>query len=462
MILSRYFNKSDYGTYKQVLYVYNTFLFLFTLGIPKAFSYFLPRVPNDQAKSLIRKITYLFFLLGGVFSLLLFLCAGIAADFLKNPDLVGAIRIFAIVPFLMMPTMGLEGILATFKQTKFMALYTVSTRIVMLCCVALPVMIFGFGYKEALIGFVVGSFFSCILALILKFRPVRKYGNENCSVTFKDIFKFSMPLLYASVWGVIIRSSDQFFISRYYGNEVFADFSNGSFELPFVGMVVSACAAVLSPIFSKMNYEKVDFKKEVYPLWVSVFKKTAMLIYPLVIFSMVFAYEIMDVLYGSQYLSSGYYFRVKLITNFFTLIVYAPLIINTGHVKFYSRVHMITAISIVVLEYISVLSIKTPYAISWISMLCHIGIIFAMLLLAAKIFGVKFHELFPIKVLMQILIPSALLLLLEHWIIFDVLKMNMLVGLIVGFGVYATVFYLYSLVIKLNYFNIIKPLFSKK
>ena len=72
MILSRYFNKTDYGTYKQVMYVYNTLLTVFTLGLPKAFSYFLPRVELTQSKSLIRKITNLFFLLGGVFSLLLF------------------------------------------------------------------------------------------------------------------------------------------------------------------------------------------------------------------------------------------------------------------------------------------------------------------------------------------------------------------------------------------------------
>ena len=126
MILSRYFNKADYGTYKQVIYVYNTLLTIFTLGLPKAFSYFLPRVELGQSKSLIRKITILFFLLGGVFSLLLFVFAPQIAVLLKNPDLTKALRVFAIVPFLMLPTMGLDGILATFKQTKFLAFYNIS------------------------------------------------------------------------------------------------------------------------------------------------------------------------------------------------------------------------------------------------------------------------------------------------------------------------------------------------
>ena len=46
IILSRYFDKTDYGTYKQVIYVYHTLLIVFTLGLPKTYSYFLPRT-ND-------------------------------------------------------------------------------------------------------------------------------------------------------------------------------------------------------------------------------------------------------------------------------------------------------------------------------------------------------------------------------------------------------------------------------
>jgi Polysaccharide biosynthesis protein. len=249
MILSRYFDKSDYGTYKQVLYVYNTLLTVFTLGLPKAFSFFLPRVPLSQTKSLIRKITNLFFLLGGLFSLLLFVFSGQIASVLKNPDLSDALKIFAIVPFLMMPTMGLEGILATFQKTRFMALYTLVTRIIMLLCVALPVMIWGLGYREALMGFVFGSLLSFLLALYLKYYPVKGSGNDHCEISYKEIFRFSLPLLYASIWGILINSSDQFFISRFFGSRVFADFSNGSMELPFVGMITGACAAVLSSCF---------------------------------------------------------------------------------------------------------------------------------------------------------------------------------------------------------------------
>lgn len=462
MILSRYFNKADYGTYKQVMYVYNTLLTVFTLGLPKAFSYFLPRVELAQSKSLIRKITNLFFLLGGAFSVLLFVFAPQIAAFLKNPDLTKALKVFALVPFFMLPTMGLDGILATFKQTKFIALYNILTNVFKLICVALPVMIWDLGYVEALWGFVFASFVTFLLALYLKYLPVRNQGNEKCAITYKEIFKFSIPLLTASLWGILIASADQFFISRYFGNEVFAEFSNGSMELPFVGMIVGACATVLSPIFSRLSHEKVDPMKEVYPLWMSVFEKTAKLIYPIVIYCLVFADVVMVTLYSGKYVDSQNYFRIKLITNFFTLIAYGPLIINIGKVKYYSKVHMVTAFLVVGLEFLSVKTIQSPYAISWISMLCHVGKIFVMLFLVSKYFGVKICHLFPVKLIGLILIPSALFLLLERWILIGLCHLNPWVVLFVSLIVYALVYYAYSILVKMDYIGLIKPLIKKK
>ena len=462
MILSRYFNKADYGTYKQVMYVYNTLLTIFTLGLPKAFSYFLPRVELGQSKSLIRKITNLFFLLGGAFSLLLFVFSPQIALILKNPDLTKALRIFAIVPFFLLPTMGLDGILATFKQSKFIAVYHISTNIFKLLCVALPVMVWDLGYEQALMGFVISSFITFLLALYLKYLPVRNEGNEKCDITYKDIFKFSIPLLTASLWGILISSADQFFVSRYFGNEVFAEFSNGSMELPFVGMIVGACATVLSPIFSRLSHEQVDPKKDIYPLWMSVFEKTAKLIYPLVIYCLVFADVVMVVLYGHKYEISSNYFRIKLITNFFTLIAYGPLIINIGKVKYYSNVHMFTAIIVVGLELLSVKTIHSPYAISWISMLCQVGKIFAMLFLVSKFFGVKLYKLFPIKLIVQILIPSIAILLFERWLLLDVFQLGSLLVLFVSIALYAALYFCYSLIVKMDYASLLKPLLSKK
>lgn len=459
MILSRYFDKADYGTYKQVIYVYNTLLTVFTLGLPRAYSYFLPRVPIGQAKDLIKKITNIFFVLGSVFSIFLFVFSNQISIILKNPDLDGALMIFAIVPLLMLPTMGLEGVLATFKKTQYMTFYTIITRVFKLLCVALPVMIWNYGYKEALIGFVISDVIAFVIAMYLMNMPVKGAGDEKCEVTIKDIFNFSLPLLYASIFGMITASADQFFVSRYYGNEVFAEFSNGNINLPFVGMIMGACSAVLSPIFSKMNHEKLNPKTDIYPLWKNVFDKTAKLVYPLVIYCLVFADVVMVVLYGRKYTDSSFYFQMKLIDNFFRIIAYAPLLINIGKVKLYSNVQMYGAIVLVLLEIVCVEFFDTAYSISIVSMLCCLGRVFVYLYAVSKIFEVRFLQLFPIDTFVKILLPSTIILLVERYILINLFEIqSYLAVFIISFIIYGLVFFVISLPLKLNYIVIVKSL----
>lgn len=461
MILSRYFLKDDYGTYKQVLYVYNTLLTVFTLGLPRAFSYFLPRVDLDQAKSLIKKITNIFFVLGLIFSVSLFVLSDYIALILKNPDLAYSLKIFSPVPFLMLPTMGLEGILATYRKTKLVALYTIVTRVLMLVCIVTPVLFFDGGYVQALIGFVLASFVSFIIAIYLKYYPVKSNGNASVDISYIEIFKFSLPLLFASLWGILISSTDQFFISRYFGNEVFAEFSNGSLELPFVGMIVGATSVVLSPIFSKMSHQELNPKQEIFPLWRSVLDKTTLLIYPLVIYTWFFADIIMLFLYGEQYEVSSVYFRIKSVVNFFTLIAYAPLIINIGKVKQYATIHMYGAFILIFLEYISVLVFNSPYAIVVVSVICQIGRIYFMLNMVAKFFSMNIINLFPIKLIAKILLPSILILSIEYYFLTVYYNISNILILLISFGVYLTLYLIYAVIIKLDYISIIKPLLIK-
>ena len=460
MILSRYFDKSDYGTYKQVIYVYNTLLAVFTLGLPRAYSYFLPRVSNNEAKSVINKINSLFFILGILFSIILFFGAGIIADFMNNQELDKAVKIFSPVPLLMLPTMGLEAILATYQKSKFLAIYNIITRSAMLLCVATPVVFFNGGYIEAIYGFVAASVISFVIALYLKHLPVKQYTKEPTSITYKNIFDFSLPLLYASIWGMVIKSADQFFISRYYGNEIFADYSNGAMELPFIGMIIGACSTVLSPIFSKLQHQQADAQKEFYPIWMNVFKKSAMLIYPMLLFCIFFSDIIMVLLYGEKYEISSIYFCIISIANFFTVIAYAPLIINLGKVKVYSNVHLYSAIILIILEYIAVSTNMPAYTIAIISTICHLGRIFAMLYVVAKFFGLKISQLFPLDVLSKIVIPSVIILVLTRLLLSEC-DFSYFSEFITAGGAYCILFLILSKFLKIDYISILKPLIKR-
>lgn len=463
MILSRYFEKGDYGTYKQVLYVYNTMLTVFTLGLPKAFSYFLPRTPLDQAKSLIRKITNLFFLLGGIFSLSLFVGAGIISDLMKNPDLTFALRIFSVVPFLMLPTMGLEGILATYRKTKFMALYTIVTRSIMLLCVALPVVLFHVGYIGSIIGFVVASLASSLLALYLKYMPVRHQGNEDCNVSFREIFNFSLPLLLASLWGMLIHSVDQFFISRYFGTVAFAEFSNGAIQIPFISMIISSSAAVLTPLLSG-KIEKLNQERSIISgLWSSTLTKSMMLVYPMIIFFMLDANLIMTTLYGKSYEASGGYFIIKTMVNITKVIPFYPFLVAFGAVKVYSRSMMWTFLLMVLLEYVSILIIPNPLILTAIHTICLIGqCVFFIIFIAHSLLHVSVLSLIPwVNMFKVVCIGTVCVLFVQITDKFLLSSIHDVLRVCLHVLIYGITYLTIGKIFKLNYYSIIKPLVKK-
>ena len=462
MILSRYFDKQDYGTYKQVLYVYNTLLVVFTLGLPKAYSFFLPRVSKAEAKSLVNKINFVLIGSGFIMSTMLFLGSDKIAGLLRNEELSLLLKYFSLVPLFMLPTMGLEGILATYKKTRLLAFYTISTRILMLCCVTVPVVFFKGGIDLAIIGFSIASFISFVLAINLKYYPLKNEERIATKITYKEVLGYTLPIMFAGIWGILISSADQFFISRYFGREIFADFANGSLELPFITMIIGAGSLILAPIFSKEIFDKgLDARENIINIWRSVFVKTVKIVYPLVLFFFVYSDIVMIFLYGDDYATSGLYFKIKLLVNFFTIITYGPLILSIGGNKYYYKVHMYGALILILLQGISVQMINSPIAILVVSVFCQIGRIFAMLVFISKYFRIKLIDLFPIKLIVEILMVCCVILFATKFLIEDILNLRPISTLITASIVYLVFFSLWAFYRKLNYYSIVQPLVTK-
>lgn len=459
MLLSRYFNKQDYGTYKQIMYVYSSLTIIFTLGLPRAFSYFLPKIDKGEARDVIDKINWILMALGLIMSLFFFFGAGFIGKQLKNESLILPLKYFSLVPFFMLPSLGLEGIMSTYRQTKFLALYNTLTKVFMLLCVVVPVIYFKGTILSAVIGFTLSSFLCFITSLYFKNRPVKGSRKIKSRYSYKDILAYTIPLMGASLWGVLINSADQFFISRYFGNEIFADFANGSLELPFVGMIIVSTATVLSPVFVKQVHEKGDdAKQEVLKLWRSVLSKTVKIIYPLVIFCFCFADVIMVLLYGEKYHTSGIYFQIKLIVNFFTVITYAPLLFAINGQKFYYNVHMYGAIILIVLEYLVIKLFNSPYLVTATSVLCQIGRIAFMMSYIAKYFKIPLKDLFPYKLVLEIIIPSAIIIFLSKYLFESILQLNLIFTIISSGVVYLIFFGIWTKLRGIDYFSIIQPL----
>lgn len=460
-IISRFLTKEDYGTYKQVMYIYNTLLVVFTLGLPRAYSYFLPRIEIEQGASLIRKLNLCFLFLGFIFSAVLFFSADIFAQVLKNPNLTTPLKIFSPTPIFLLPTMGVEGVLATYKKSQWSAIYTVITRIIAVFFVALPVIFYNATTNVAVMGFMLSSILTCITGLYFMHSPFKNRQQKATLITLKQIFTFSFPLMFAGFWGIAEKSADQFFISRWFGEAVFADFANGSLELPFVGMVLSAGAVVLLPLFSRMLAEDSD-KNEIVLLWKRTAVKSAYILYPLVSFSWFFSDIIMTFLYGDMYATSGIYFKIMLTVNFFTIAQYYPILLALGKTKLYSNILMAAAITVWMFEYLSVKLISSPYFVSTIAIFIRILKIIVFLKVIANILGIKTSTLLPFKELFKIFFISIFAAMASYIAIncMPFLHYKICI-LIIGFTIFSIIMFIMSKIFNIGYIEIINPIFSK-
>lgn len=460
MILSRFFDKADYGTYKQVMYVYNTLLTVFTLGLPKAYAYFLPKYTVEYSRDIISKVTKIFFILGAVFSLFLLCCAGPIANVMNNPDLKKALLAFSPTPFLLLPTMGLDAIYASFRKTKYLAYYTITTRILTIVCIVLPVVLFSGNNIHAIIGFDVASLITFFLALYLKSWPVRKVEQQKSDLTYKELFMFALPLLYASLWGMIISSANQFFISRYYGNETFAEFSNGFMELPFVGMILGSISTVLLPVFSRMD-KGTGMSVDTVKVWNSALLKSAKFIFPMLIFSISFPKTIMTCMYGDLYSQSAVYFIIKNISGLFYIIPFYPIILAIGKTKVYANVHMVIAFVIVIAEYIVCKMSDSAIYVVITSEICQLLKIYIMMRVIANYAHKRISDLVLPKS-MGILIFISLLASLPPFILFQFIEINKWLTLFISLGFFLIDYYVLCWIFKVGYREILGSFIRKE
>ncbi len=461
-ILSRYFNKADYGTYKQILFIYSTLLIVFSAGLPRVFEYFLPRFSLHEGKTIVKKVDRVLFLAGLLFSSFLFIFSEVIANVLNNPDLSYALKVFSPVPMLLLPTLGIEGIFASYKKTIFIAIYNTLSRVMMLMFIVIPVIIFEGNYISAIYGWVAASALTFLVAYFFKAIPFKNIDLIDTTLNYKEIFSYSLPLVAASIWGVIIKSADQFYISRYFGREVFAEFSNGFIEIPLVSMITGSATVVLMPIFSKVFNENNGIE-ELIIIWRNTLNKSSKLVFPIVIFFMVFSSEIMVFVYSEKYIGSSIYFRINMFLNLFNIIIFAPLFLSMGKTRLYAKVHMVLAIVIWISGYIIVNYINSPIAIAINSTTLNIFKIIFFIYLSSKILKIRFIDFFPLKSFAKVLLHVILMILIVRvFQIYILSNVLLILQLVVCSSLYCCLILATARFFQIDYLSIIQPLINFK
>ena len=460
-ILSRYLSKADYGTFKQVIFIYGSLLVIFNAGLPSVFAYYLPRFSIQKGKQIVFKLTKVLLVLGFVFSLVLYLFADIFSAILNNPDLSQPLKVFSLIPMLLLPTFGIEGIFSTYGKTYFIAIFDFITRLITLLCMLIPVIFFNGSLIDCIIGWVIGSLFTLVIGLFFKRIPFFGVNQEKSNLSLNEIFKYSLPILTASVWGILITSSYQFYISRFFGAEVFAEFSNGFMEIPIITMIISASGAALLPVFSKMFHEKKNINLFL-DLWRRSLFKSASLIYPITMFFIFNSELIIKILFSEKYINSSIFFLIAMSVNFFNIVLFAPLLLSLGKTKLYSDIHMYIAISAWLLGYLCVITFNSPIAIAILVTFLTILKLIIFFVYSSKILGTTILKMIPLKQISIYFIHSFLVIIITKYLILSSFTdLNSFIYISLSLFIYCSLLLLTSNYIKVDYLIALRPILNK-
>ena len=424
-ILVRYFDKVEYGTYRQILYVYTSLLTLFTMGLPSVFAYFIPRLNTGQQKQLIDRLTFVFLCLGAVFSIALFIFSDLIAELLKNPELSFGLKLFSPFPLFTLPTMGVEGIYTAIHRTKEIAIYQVFSKILMFVFIVSPVVIWHSSYKSAIIGWGIASFITFIASIYLKNKPYKGIEKEMIPNMYKDIFKYSLPLTGAVAAGFFVNSADQFFVSRYYGTE-----NN------------------LSSALESYN---------------NAVKKTATILIPMLLFFVFFAGDAITALYGNQYVNSKNFLRIFIIRDFLQIFPYFAVLMALGYSKFYMRMHVVGIFYIWILDYILVqLHLGAPLIVL-ISSMFFVGCSLSAFLYIYKKTSISLITKDIIKYLMKMILHCTIILCMLSYIRYQSMSnINNILALLLFGSVYYFFVITTGKFIKIKYYESILMLINSR
>ncbi len=309
-VLSRVLAKTDYAAYRQTLLVYTFLSPLLALGFPQALNYFLPR-DKTHARSILSGNLLILMSTGLLF--FIFLWSGgnrFLAKAFDNPDLSELLLIYSPYALLALPVLSMSACLVSYDRVKMLAVYNVLSKSVFLILVVGLTLIWRTP-EAAVYGAVIAALIVFPPSMFLMYRVIDRGDWRFSWIDLREQIKYSVPLGLSMMIGIIAINLDKVIVSSTSSPDQFAIYVNGAIEVPLVGIITGSVMAILLPEFSALYKEK-NTEKIVY-LWHGAMVKCALIIFPVMIFLLITAPEVMRVIFSAKYSESAVPFRIYLL-----------------------------------------------------------------------------------------------------------------------------------------------------
>jgi O-antigen/teichoic acid export membrane protein len=406
VIITRSFSKTDYGTFSQVILLAMTFSLILGVWLSKSIYYF---VPLHREKRQIVIQTYLILLiLAAIAGSILWLLRERMAVWFSNPDLASLIFLVGLYMIMLTLWQLSESFFISVDRAHIYALAVLVFSLIYLSVlsvilskgVTLQQLIRVIIYLYAGLNlFVLGN----ILAL-----PGGRGRLIEIGLLVRQV-RYAAPLFLSSFAIVLGRQLDKFIIASAYPTADFAVYFRGALELPVVTIVTFTISNMLLPQFVRL-FQAGKWKDFLY-VWHQAVKKTALVIFPIVMIFLFTSQRFITFLYTQRYVHSAAIFRIYVVMMLLQVTAYDCVIQATGKTRviFYaSAFNVITNLtaSLVLIRWLGIQGAAVGFLLGQLVATSY------YLASIRRIFGIALKHLFPwvhlLKVLGLVLLLGAL------------------------------------------------------
>lgn len=405
MMLARFRTLEEYGTYSQIIMVINLVTTIFILGLPNSINYFLAKAKDDKEK---RKFLSNYYTITTIISvgvgIALFLATPIIVRYFDNPLITKLSYILAIVPWSNIMLSTIDNIYIIYNKTKNIVVFRfLNLALTMTLIILAEVFNMNFYVYMFLYAISNGIFAFSIYYVVYKLAGGLQISLDRKLV--RDIFIFSIPMGLASIVGTINIQMDQFIISTLFSTEEYAIFSIASKEIPITIIATSITAVLLPQVIRLLEKDKKD---RVLAIWGSATALAYMLICFCVTALVVFAPDVIRILYSDKYLAGVEVFRIYSLVLLLRCTYFGMILNAKGKTKFILYSSIMALILNIVLNIILyyMFGFIGPAIATFISQLI---INLAQLLFTTKVLKVNFKEIFPWKNIFYVSMINMLL-----------------------------------------------------
>lgn len=405
MMLSRFRSLEEYGIYSELSLVLSLLTTLCLLGIPNAINYFLPRTESfDEKKQFLETFFSLNTILSVIAGVIMAASLPIMAWYFKNKSIYGFYYFAILMPWAKITIQERSNLFVANNKTNVLIRHTIGNSILLLGIV-LVTKIFNQNFQFYMILYVLVELFFAVLVYFNVANEIKgirfKIDKELC----KRIFKYSIPIGVSDVVNTISKEIDKLMIGGFLNTAALAIYTNSAREISLT-VISSSFIAIIMPNLSKLIKEKK--KEDAINIWKSTTEYTYIFMCFGVTALIVFAPQVMTILYSEKYLPGVNVFRIYSLILLWRTAYFGTMLSLHGKTKKILECSVLAMIINILLNYIlyKMIGFTGPAWSTFIS----IGIVnILQLKLTSKIMNISIKEIFPWKKLMIISIVNILM-----------------------------------------------------